>query len=56
MVGIQKASVEQSDLTSDYLGIIKPHSHPSDFYWGHQCSWILTSENSMKVFKVVLRS
>ena len=21
------------------LSFIKPHSHPSDFYWGCQCSW-----------------
>ena len=24
------------------------HSHPSAFYWGHQCSWTLTLANSMQ--------
>ena len=28
---------------------LKPHSHPSGFYWGHQCSWTLTPANSMQV-------
>ena len=28
---------------------LKPHSHPNCFYWGHQCSWILTPANSMQV-------
>ena len=23
--------------------------HPNGFYWGHQCSWSLTSANSMQV-------
>jgi len=28
---------------------LKPHSHPNGFYWGHQCSWTLTPDNSMQV-------
>ena len=27
---------------------IKPHSHPIGFYWGPQCSWTITSANSMQ--------
>ena len=27
---------------------IKPHSHPNGFYWGPQCSWTITSANSMQ--------
>ena len=30
--------------------LIKPHSHPDGFYWNHQCSWTLTSANSMRVY------
>ena len=26
---------------------LKPHFHPSGFYLGHQCSWILTSSQSV---------
>ena len=25
-----------------------PHSHPSGFYWGHQCLWTLNSAYSMR--------
>ena len=28
------------------------HSHPSGFHWGHQCSWTLTSANSMQVSNI----
>ena len=28
---------------------IKLHSHPDGFQWGHQCSWTLTTVNSMQV-------
>ena len=30
--------------------LVKPHSPPDGFYWDHQCSWTLTSANSMRVY------
>ena len=29
--------------------LLKPHSHPNGFYWGHQLPRTLTPANSMKV-------
>ena len=37
------------DFNICQLVFIKPCSHPSGFYWGHQCSWTLTRVNSMKI-------
>ena len=28
--------------------ILNPHSHPNGSYWGHQCSWTLTTTNIMQ--------
>ena len=42
----------------DYVGLnlafrlltyIKPHSHPTDFYWDHQGSWTPTSATTIQI-------
>ena len=38
-------------VVAEFLKIflIKPHSHPNEFYWGHQSSWTLIPAYSMQV-------
>ena len=35
-----------------FTTIILPNSHPSGFYWGHLCSWALTSANGLEASNI----
>ena len=49
---VPMTSTHHSFISLPASFFIKPHYYSNGFYWGHQCSWILTTGNSMQVSNI----